>query len=199
MRVKIVGWIAYNHLGNNDGKNLSAPAQFRSKEISKASVVDDMVHVSFPPLSLFRTVPNPTCSHSQSNSLLYKPITPAKDQVLQVGDKVQTTETPDHLVVIKYMPSVGDDKRAIDEYYSEIGMGGRNTMVRFLFFLSSLSAPPRAYLPCSLYYNRASSTSAKILSSPLLSLSTCVSLLNSSPESRTRPRTKRSLKTCIPF
>ena len=34
---------SYNHLGNNDGKNLSAPKQFRSKEISKSNVVDDMV------------------------------------------------------------------------------------------------------------------------------------------------------------
>ena len=31
---------SYNHLGNNDGANLSAPAQFRSKEISKSSVVE---------------------------------------------------------------------------------------------------------------------------------------------------------------
>lgn len=35
--------VSYNHLGNNDGKNLSAPAQFKSKEISKSNVVDDMV------------------------------------------------------------------------------------------------------------------------------------------------------------
>jgi len=35
--------VSYNHLGNNDGKNLSAPNQFRSKEISKSNVVDDMV------------------------------------------------------------------------------------------------------------------------------------------------------------
>lgn len=41
---------AYNHLGNNDGHNLSAPAQFRSKEISKSSVVDDMVEVSLTEL-----------------------------------------------------------------------------------------------------------------------------------------------------
>eukprot|EP00359_Climacostomum_virens_P009524 CAMPEP_0204909500 /NCGR_PEP_ID=MMETSP1397-20131031/8217_1 /ASSEMBLY_ACC=CAM_ASM_000891 /TAXON_ID=49980 /ORGANISM="Climacostomum Climacostomum virens, Strain Stock W-24" /LENGTH=65 /DNA_ID=CAMNT_0052079357 /DNA_START=1 /DNA_END=194 /DNA_ORIENTATION=+ len=34
---------SYNHLGNNDGKNLNAPKQFRSKEISKSNVVDDMV------------------------------------------------------------------------------------------------------------------------------------------------------------
>mmetsp|Transcript_8964 Transcript_8964/g.17144 ORF Transcript_8964/g.17144 Transcript_8964/m.17144 type:complete len:531 (+) Transcript_8964:42-1634(+) len=35
--------VSYNHLGNNDGFNLSAPSQFRSKEISKSNVVDDMV------------------------------------------------------------------------------------------------------------------------------------------------------------
>lgn len=35
--------VSYNHLGNNDGQNLSAPPQFRSKEVSKSSVVDDMV------------------------------------------------------------------------------------------------------------------------------------------------------------
>ncbi|RXM96332.1 Inositol-3-phosphate synthase 1-A [Acipenser ruthenus] len=35
--------VSYNHLGNNDGMNLSAPQQFRSKEISKSNVVDDMV------------------------------------------------------------------------------------------------------------------------------------------------------------
>lgn len=35
--------VSYNHLGNNDGQNLSAPPQFRSKEVSKSSVVDDLV------------------------------------------------------------------------------------------------------------------------------------------------------------
>jgi myo-inositol-1-phosphate synthase len=44
--------VSYNHLGNNDGKNLSSPKQFRSKEISKSNVVDDMVGM---------------------NSILYKP------------------------------------------------------------------------------------------------------------------------------
>lgn len=47
-----VSIVSYNHLGNNDGKNLSAPQQFRSKEASKSNVVDDMV---------------------QSNPLLYGP------------------------------------------------------------------------------------------------------------------------------
>ncbi len=85
--LKPVSIVSYNHLGNNDGKNLSAPEQFRSKEISKSNVVDDMV---------------------ESNRLLY-----------QVG------ETPDHCVVIKYVPYVGDSKRAMDEYTSEIFMGGK--------------------------------------------------------------------------
>lgn len=41
--IKPASIVSYNHLGNNDGKNLSAPQQFRSKEISKSNVVDDMV------------------------------------------------------------------------------------------------------------------------------------------------------------
>jgi myo-inositol-1-phosphate synthase len=47
----------------------------------------------------------------ESNKILY-----AKD------------EHPDHVVVIKYVPSVGDSKRALDEYENEIFMGGRNTI-----------------------------------------------------------------------
>ena len=71
--LKPVSIVSYNHLGNNDGKNLSAPQQFRSKEISKSNVVDDMV---------------------QSNHILYQP-----------GEK------PDHTVVIKYVPYVGELKQ----------------------------------------------------------------------------------------
>jgi len=41
--IKPMSIVSYNHLGNNDGKNLSQAEQFRSKEISKSSVVDDMV------------------------------------------------------------------------------------------------------------------------------------------------------------
>ncbi|KAF2150136.1 inositol-3-phosphate synthase [Myriangium duriaei CBS 260.36] len=41
--IKLTSIASYNHLGNNDGKNLSSHEQFRSKEISKANVVDDMV------------------------------------------------------------------------------------------------------------------------------------------------------------
>jgi len=96
--------VSYNHLGNNDGKNLSAPQTFRSKEISKSDVVNDIV---------------------ESNSLLYAP-----------------HEKPDHCVVIKYVPYVGDSKRALDEYTSEIFMGGKNTIVMHNTCEDSLLAAP---------------------------------------------------------
>jgi len=102
--IKPTSIVSYNHLGNNDGKNLSAPRQFRSKEISKASVVDDMV---------------------ASNPLLYK-----------------EGEHPDHVIVIKYVPYVGDSKRAMDEYTSEIFMHGRNTIVMHNTCEDSLLAAP---------------------------------------------------------
>jgi myo-inositol-1-phosphate synthase len=88
--IKLTSIASYNHLGNNDGKNLSSQKQFRSKEISKSNVVDDMV---------------------EANSVLYK-----------------KGEHPDHCVVIKYMPAVADNKRALDEYYAEIFMGGHQTI-----------------------------------------------------------------------
>ncbi|KAM0748751.1 inositol-3-phosphate synthase [Meredithblackwellia eburnea MCA 4105] len=114
--IKPLSIASYNHLGNNDGRNLSAPAQFRSKEISKSSVVDDMV---------------------AANHLLYKPLPVAK------GEKsTGETEHPDHCIVIKYMPAVGDDKRALDEYYSELMMGGRNVLNIFNECQDSLLATP---------------------------------------------------------
>jgi len=102
--IKPLSIASYNHLGNNDGKNLSAPQQFRSKEISKSNVVDDMV---------------------AANHILYK-----------------EGEHPDHLVVIKYVPAVGDSKRALDEYVSEIFMNGRNTISMYNTCEDSLLASP---------------------------------------------------------
>jgi myo-inositol-1-phosphate synthase len=49
---------------------------------------------------------------------------------------------PDHLVVIKYVPYVGDSKRAMDEYTSAIAMGGINTMVLHNTCEDSLLAAP---------------------------------------------------------
>lgn len=51
--IKPVSIISYNHLGNNDGKNLSAPKQFRSKEvrIQKRLVVRIQKHFIYEILS----------------------------------------------------------------------------------------------------------------------------------------------------
>lgn len=102
--IKPTSIVSYNHLGNNDGRNLSAPSQFRSKEVSKSNVVDDMV---------------------ASNRILFK-----------------EDEHPDHVVVIKYVPAVADSKRAMDEYTSEIFMGGTNTVITHNTCEDSLLAAP---------------------------------------------------------
>merc|ERR1711988_783133 len=102
--IKPTAIVSYNHLGNNDGRNLSAPEQFRSKEISKSNVIDDVV---------------------ASNRILFK-----------------EGEHPDHVVVIKYVPAVGDSKRAMDEYTSKIFMNGINTIVMHNTCEDSLLAAP---------------------------------------------------------
>jgi len=102
--IKPTAIVSYNHLGNNDGKNLQAPQTFRSKEISKSNVVDDMVG---------------------SNRILY-----------------DEDEHPDHVVVIKYVPKVGDSKRAMDEYTADIFMGGVQTIVMHNTCEDSLLATP---------------------------------------------------------
>lgn len=96
---------SYNHLGNNDGRNLASPKQFRSKEITKSNVVDDMV---------------------ASNNILF----PAG------------TKGPDHCIVIKYLPYVGDSKRAMDEYIFQIFMGGEQNVVMHNTCEDSLLAAP---------------------------------------------------------
>lgn len=104
--IKPVSIVSYNHLGNNDGKNLSAQKCFRSKEISKSNVVDDMV---------------------ASNGIMFD---------------LENNEHPDHTVVIKYVPFVGDSKRALDEYTSKIFMGGLNTISMHNTCEDSLLAAP---------------------------------------------------------
>merc|ERR1712000_691363 len=95
---------SYNHLGNNDGRNLASPKQFRSKEITKSNVVDDMV---------------------ASNKILYP-----------------DGKGPDHCIVIKYLPYVGDSKRAMDEYTFQIFMGGEQVVVMHNTCEDSLLAAP---------------------------------------------------------
>ena len=48
----------------------------------------------------------------------------------------------DHTIVIKYCPTTGDSKKAIDEYISEIFLGGWNTIVSYNVCEDSLLAAP---------------------------------------------------------
>lgn len=96
--------VSYNHLGNNDGKNLSQEQQFKSKEMSKKSCVDDIL---------------------ASNKVLY----PDSHKI-------------DHEIIIKYVPYTGDSKKAMDEYCSEIFMGGQQTHVLYNVCEDSLLAAP---------------------------------------------------------
>jgi myo-inositol-1-phosphate synthase len=96
---------SYNHLGNNDGKNLSEAEQFKSKELSKSNLLGHF---------------------TSTNNILYK----------------NEDDTPDHNVVIKYVPAVGDSKRAMDEYYSTIFMNGKSVISTFNICEDSLLAVP---------------------------------------------------------
>ena len=42
--LRISSVMSYNHLGNNDGKNLQDPSTFESKALSKAGVMDDVIN-----------------------------------------------------------------------------------------------------------------------------------------------------------
>ena len=117
--IKPLSIASYNHLGNNDGYNLSSARQFKSKEISKSSVVDDC---------------------TAANHLLYKPA--ASGAVAAEGKKTASGEKPNHCIVIKYMPAVGDQKVAMDDYTSELCLGGRNRLYVTNLCEDSLLASP---------------------------------------------------------
>ncbi|CAE8631670.1 unnamed protein product [Polarella glacialis] len=103
--IRISACASYNHLGNNDGRNLQDPMCFDSKKNSKSGVLNDAI---------------------RSNAILYPE---GKDHI-------------DHEVVIKYVPAVGDSKRALDEYTSDIFMNGRNTISSYNVCEDSLLAAP---------------------------------------------------------
>lgn len=176
--IKPLSIASYNHLGNNDGHNLSAERQFKSKEISKSSVVDDMV---------------------DANRLLYK-----APEVGAKGVPIGKGEHPDHIVVIKYVPAVGDSKRAIDEYYSEIFCGGRSTinifnecevsvifnLTVFCQYVNSAHTYRTLFLPLLSSWTWPSSPSSWLVSSTARSESKRTSLLSTlcSPSSPTCSR-----------
>jgi myo-inositol-1-phosphate synthase len=84
-----------------------------------------------------------------SNLQTYKPYNyfdETKKECNRAMDKIielyKENEHPDHVVVIKYVPYVGDSKRAMDEYTSEIFLGGKNTIVMHNTCEDSLLATP---------------------------------------------------------
>ena len=100
---KLRSVVSYNHLGNNDGKNLSEQPQLNAKKSSKTDLLDSIV---------------------ESASTLYPDV----------------TDRPDHTVVIKYQPYVKDDKRAMDEYISEVAMGAQHIVSMYSICPDSLLA-----------------------------------------------------------
>ncbi len=103
--LRISSIVSYNHLGNNDGKNLSEDKCFQSKKISKSGCLDDAI---------------------EGNEILYP----------------RDNKNIDHDVIIRYVPFVGDSKRALDEYSSKIFMDGVNTISTYNICEDSLLAVP---------------------------------------------------------
>lgn len=101
--IKPLSIVSYNHLGNNDGRNLVEEEQFKSKEITKRNVIDD---------------------------------------VYEENKKLFNNQKPNHEIVIKYVPAVGDSKRAIDEYYSELFLNGKSTISIYNVCEDTLLAVP---------------------------------------------------------
>jgi myo-inositol-1-phosphate synthase len=158
--------VSYNHLGNNDGMNLSAPATFRSKEVRFGGGGGCRMFRPWWPLES-RRGPRPRKKGVEGRPQLgasrlrpslvptphpNPPNPPHHPQISKsnvVDDMVASNsllyapgEHPDHVVVIKYVPYVGDSKRAMDEYTSEIFMGGKNTIVMHNTCEDSLLAAP---------------------------------------------------------
>jgi len=64
------------------------------------------------------------------------------DDVIDENPTIFNGNKPDHTVVIKYIPSVGDSKRAIDEYFTELFLNGKNILSIYNLCEDSLLAVP---------------------------------------------------------
>ncbi|RPD64422.1 hypothetical protein L226DRAFT_569860 [Lentinus tigrinus ALCF2SS1-7] len=72
--IKLLSVASYNHLGNNDSRNLSTEPQFKSKQIWKSSVVDDMVATNallFKPPQLSAPVGTKDAKGQQPNHIIF--------------------------------------------------------------------------------------------------------------------------------
>ncbi|GAW81439.1 inositol-3-phosphate synthase [Plasmodium gonderi] len=144
--------VSYNHLGNNDGKNLSSDLQFYSKKISKSNLICDYVKANEHMYNNEEEEAALTnkLMEGQSNTDDYC----KGDSLLSTSSDIKDLEEDyayaeaiekqkvNSEIVIKYVPYVGDDKKAIDEYISEIFMNGKNTISMYNVCQDSLLASP---------------------------------------------------------
>lgn len=163
--------VSYNHLGNNDGMNLSAP-QVRHCRYQHVCVCHHalhgqgcvlLMHLMAQPVFLRAAIsmhmpviavcvyvcselwPDTMSAMSRTQTFRSKEISKSNvvdDMVASNSILYEPGEHPDHTVVIKYVPYVGDSKRAMDEYTSEIFLGGKNTIVLHNTCEDSLLAAP---------------------------------------------------------
>ncbi|ANQ08591.1 Myo-inositol 1-phosphate synthase [Plasmodium coatneyi] len=141
--------VSYNHLGNNDGKNLSSDLQFYSKKISKSNLICDYVKANEhmyadeeEEAALSNKFTNQSGDYCKGDSLLSTSTDVSDLQADYAYVDAIENQKVNSEIVIKYVPYVGDDKKAIDEYISEIFMNGKNTISLYNVCQDSLLASP---------------------------------------------------------
>ncbi|ETB56848.1 hypothetical protein YYC_05217 [Plasmodium yoelii 17X] len=137
--------VSYNHLGNNDGKNLSSDSQFYSKKISKSNLICDYVKANenlYIDDNFDDVYTNKDDDYCKGDSLIQTNVENEEmENEYNYSDAIEKQKVNSE-IVIKYIPYVGDDKKAMDEYISELFMNGKNTISLYNVCQDSLLASP---------------------------------------------------------
>lgn len=113
----------------------------------KSVIVDFLASSGIKPLSIVsynHLGNNDGLNLNENSQFVSKEITKKNviDDIIDENPELFKGKKPDHCVVIKYVPSVGDSKRAMDEYYSELYLDGRSTIAIHNTCEDSLLAVP---------------------------------------------------------
>lgn len=113
----------------------------------KSVIVDFLASSGIKPLSIVsynHLGNNDGLNLNENSQFVSKEITKKNviDDIIDENPELFKGKKPDHCVVIKYVPSVGDSKRAMDEYYSELCLDGRSTIAIHNTCEDSLLAVP---------------------------------------------------------
>jgi myo-inositol-1-phosphate synthase len=113
----------------------------------KSVIVDFLASSGIKPLSIVsynHLGNNDGLNLNENSQFISKEITKKNviDDIIDENPELFKGKNPDHCVVIKYVPSVGDSKRAMDEYYSELCLDGRSTIAIHNTCEDSLLAVP---------------------------------------------------------